>query len=162
MTAIPIRPACLATGGVMGFYVSQGTGRYTVTITRIIGDKKETVLDNAKGLPAGDFFAVTLLRPGVYSVVNRLADAKSRVKVDMPKRDSYRSGQATLVQAVQGGFDAAEMSLTFGQSLVFQCQVPSQFVVELVEPAPETVDREPGEGERRRHTVRKRRPPQNP
>jgi hypothetical protein len=152
----------LATGGVMGFYASSGTGRYTVTITRIVGDKKETVLDSAKGLPEGDFFAVTFVRPGLYSVVNKLADAKASVRVELPKPGDYRPGRATLVQAVRGGFEPAEVSLFSGQSVLFQCQTPSQIVVELVEPAPGTAGLyTAGEGGRTRHTVRKRRSPQS-
>jgi hypothetical protein len=152
----------VATGGIMGFYVSGGTGRYTVTITRIVGDKKETVLDSAKGVPEGDFFAVTFVRPGLYSVVNRLADAKASVRVDLPKPGDYRPGRATLVQAVRGGFEPGELSLFSGQSLLFQCQTPSQIVVELVEPAPGTSGLySTGEGGRARHTVRRQHPPEN-
>lgn len=152
----------LATGGIMGFFAGSGMGRYNVTITRIAGAKKEIVLDNAKGLPEGDFFAVTFLRPGLYSVVNRPADAKAGVRVELPKPGEYRPGRATLVQAVRGGFEPGELSLFSGQSLLFQCQVPSQFVIELVEPAPGTAGLHgAGEGGRRRHTVRRQRPPQN-
>ncbi len=147
----------LATGGVLGFYAGSGTGRYNVTITRIAGDQKETVLDSARELPAGDFFAVTLVRPGTYTVVNRPADAQTRVKVELPTQGEYRPGRATLVQAVRGGFEPGELSLFSGQSLLFQCEVPSQFVVELVEPLPETAAlHEVGEG-KPRHRVSKRR-----
>jgi hypothetical protein len=153
----------VATGGVMGFYVSAGTGRYTVALTRILADKKMTVLDSAAGLPEGDFFAVTLVRPGVYSVTNRLADAQARVDVNLPKPEGYRPSDASLVQAVRGGFEPAEMKLFSGQSLVFQCQTAAHLVVELIEPSPSISERgETSDGERPRYTVRKRRKPQNP
>lgn len=152
-------PCVLNTGGVIGFYVSEGTAAYTVSIVQFTGEKKVTVLDSAQGLPEGDFFAVTLLRPGAYIVTNTAADARMKVAVATPKRDGYRPDQATLVQAARGAFDPAEASLVSGQTLVFQCQVPSRFVVELTEPAPEPQTRAGG---RPRHTVRKRRPPTPP
>jgi hypothetical protein len=150
----------LATGGVLGFYAGVGAGRYNVTITRITGDQKEIVLDSAKELPAGDFFAVTFVRPGTYTVVNRLTDAQARVKVELPTPGEYRPGRATLVQAVRGGFEPGEVALFSGQSILFQCQTPSQFVVELVEPAPGTAGIQ-GESGRRRYTVRRQRPPKS-
>jgi hypothetical protein len=153
----------LATGGMLGFYVSGGTGQYSVTLTRILGDKKVMVLDSTTGVPEGDFFAVTLVRPGVYSITNRLADAQARIDVSLPQPGSYRPREGTLVQAVRGRFEPAEMKLFSGQSLVFQCQTAAHFVVELIEPSPAIGDRTATrDGERPRYTVRKRPRPQNP
>ena len=146
----------LATGGVLGFYVSQGTSHYTVTITRLVGDKKETVLDSTAGVPEGDFFAVTFVRPGIYTVANRLGQGQMKVEVKLPTEKGYRPNDGALVQVNRGGFDPNGASLYSGQSLLFQCHVAAQFAVELAQPAPETVR---AADERRRHTVRKRRPP---
>jgi hypothetical protein len=145
----------IATGGVMGFFVGQGAGRYSVLLTRVTDEAKETVLDSEKGVPAGDFFAVTLVRPGVYLVANRLGEGQMKVEVKLPSEKGYRPNEGTLVQVTRGGFDPASASLLAGQSLLFQCQTAAQFVIELAEPAPETTR---AAGERRRHTVRKRRP----
>ena len=146
----------LATGGVIGFYVSEGTSRHTVTITRLVGEKKETVLDSTAGVPEGDFFAVTLVRPGVYTVANRLGEGQMKVEVKLPTEKGYRPNEGVIVQVSRGGFDPAGVSLYSGQSILFQCRTAAQFTVELAKAAPETIR---AAGERRRHTVRKRRPP---
>lgn len=146
----------LATGGVLGFYVSEGMSRYTVTITRLVGEKKETVLDSAAGVPEGDFFAVTFVRPGVYTVANRLGEGQMKVEIKLPTEKGYRPNEGALVQVSRGGFDPASASLYSGQSILFQCRTAAQFAVELAKAAPETVR---ATDERRRHTVRKRRPP---
>lgn len=148
----------LATGGLLGFYVGSGADGYSVTITRMAGDQKQVVLDSAKELPGGDFFAVTFVRPGAYTITNRLGGGKAGVKVELPTPGDYRPDRATLVQAVQGGFEPGEVALFSGQSVLFQCQVPSQFVVELVEPMAGTAGLlQTDEGGRARYTVRKRR-----
>jgi hypothetical protein len=157
-------PCTLNAGGVMGFYVSEGTARYTVQLAYLSAERK-IVFDSAEGLPAGDFFAVTLLRPGLYQVTNRLGDATMRVLVGLPKppprrgehdtrsaAERYNPRQATLVQALQGRFDPPEAALLSGQSLVFQCQAASRIVVELAQPAPEP--HLPGGGRPRRRFER--------
>ncbi len=146
----------LATGGVLGFYVGDGMSRYNVTLTRLTGDKKETVLDSAAGVPEGDFFAVTFVRPGVYTVANRLDKGQMKVEVKLPTEKGYRPNDGALVQVGRGGFDPANVSLYSGQSILFQCRTAAQFAVELEKAAPETLR---AADERRRHTVRKRRPP---
>src|SRR5205085_10427058 len=46
-------------GGVMGFAVSLGVGRFAVVISHTAGGGSRTVLDSRGQLPAGDLFAVT-------------------------------------------------------------------------------------------------------
>lgn len=146
----------LATGGVLGFYVGEGMSRYNVTITRLVGEKKETVLDSAAGVPEGDFFAVTFMRPGVYSVANHLDQGQMKIEVKLPTEKGYRPNDGAVVQVHPGGFDPAGVSLYSGQSILFQCRTAAQFAVELEKAAPETFR---ATDERRRHTVRKQRPP---
>lgn len=145
----------LATGGVLGFFVGEGMSRYNVTITRLVGDKKETVLDSAASVPEGDFFAVTFVRPGVYTVANRLGAGQMKVEIKLPTEKGYRPNEGALVQVGRGGFDPAGVSLYSGQSILFQCGTAAQFAVELEKAAPETIR---AADEKRRHTVRKRRP----
>jgi hypothetical protein len=149
----------LATGGVLGFYVSKGASHYTVTLTRIVGEKRETVLDNTAGLPEGDFFAVTLVRPGAYVVTNPLAGGRATIKVEAPQREGYRPDQVVMILAGQDAFDPAEAAILSGQSLLFQCRVPSHIVVESVDAGPTEARRATRDGERPKYTVRKRRTP---
>ena len=148
----------LAAGGVLGFYVSKGTSHYTVTLTRIIGEKRETVLDNATGLPAGDFFAVTLVRPGAYAVTNPMGSGRSMVKVEAPSREGYRADQVAMFQVKGDAFEPAEAAILSGQSLLFQCETAAHIVVESVDAGP-TERRATRDGERPKYTVRKRRSP---
>jgi len=63
-------PFAIREGGVMGFHVGLGVGRYAVLISHTAGGGSRTVLDSRGPLPAGDLFAVTLITPGTYRVTN--------------------------------------------------------------------------------------------
>ncbi|MCC6613376.1 MAG: hypothetical protein IT320_07840 [Anaerolineae bacterium] len=128
----------LNAGGVMTFHASRGTGAYNVSVTQIGEREKRTLLDSRKVIPAGDWFAVTLVRPGLYKV--SAGDASGEVRVSLPKAGSgYSSGQANLVEVGQGGFRSRTPNVLAGQSLVFQMNVPGHVRVELVEPDKSTV-----------------------
>lgn len=146
----------LAEGGVLGFYVSQGTSRYAVKIIQTIDEKKEkrVWLDSQEVIPEGDLFAVTLFRPGVYSVRNTETKSESRIRVSMPKGKGYRADQPTLLQISKDGLFRRRLSrIQAGQSVVFQCNAPARIQIDLIE-AQETT-REPV---RRRRYARGRRP----
>ena len=148
----------LRLNGVIAFYVSQGMGQYTVTITWHSGEEKRVVLDSSAALPEGDLFAVTPVRPGGYSLTNREAQAQGRIRVAMPRPGKYRPDEVALVEAVEGGFKPEEVSIFAGQSVVIMCRVPARLRVELTEPEqPGPVEPVPGQPTRQRHTIR--RPP---
>jgi hypothetical protein len=150
------KPYVLAVGGVLGFYVSTGVAAYTVTITRLGREtgregRKEILLDNKREIPAGDLFAVTLVRPGIYRAVNELNRAEMHISASLPRGEHYRADQPTLVQSTQVGFEPKEVKTLAGQSLAFNCTAPAQIRVELERP--EEPPRQPSE-ERLRHRVR--------
>ena len=58
----------LDVGGVLGFFVSEGSGGYTVNITHTGEREKRVLLNNADAVAEGGVFAVTLLRPGSYQM----------------------------------------------------------------------------------------------
>jgi hypothetical protein len=121
-------------GGVMGFSVGLGVGRYAVLISHTGGGTSRTVLDSRDELPAGDLFAVTLITPGTYRAVNLASQARLQITVAMPRRDEpYSPARPTLVRAGDDGFDPAAMHILAGQSIVLLADAPARFVVE---PAP--------------------------
>jgi len=128
----------LAAGGVLGLYASAGVGRYAVTIVRLDQREKRIVLDSARAVPAGDLFAVTLVRPGLYQAltVGDQGRGKGELRVALPKEgDKLRVDQATLIELGDQGLlrpDAAK--LFSGQSVVFQCKLPTRIQVQLVKP----------------------------
>lgn len=151
----------LAVNGVLGLYPSTGVGGYRVTVSSVpaegteapaSGRDERTLLDTEKGVPAGDYFAVVLTRPGTYLLTAR--DARAEVKVELPRRERLRTDQPTLVVLGAEGFRPGSVSQLAGRALVVQCDVDALLRVELVEPE--------GGGERedrRKHTYRRPRRP---
>ncbi|MDH3252890.1 MAG: hypothetical protein OEM41_08865 [Ignavibacteria bacterium] len=161
----------LNVGGILGFYASEGTAGYTVTVTQLGKKEKRTLLDSHTGIPAGDLFAVTLVRPGAYRVIDRLNKAEATVTVEMPEvpkkgevgqrsvaaRESrYRPDRPSLVKVDKGAFTPKETRIYAGQTVVFQCAVTSQIRVEMAQPE----KRSEAERARKRYTAP--RPPTRP
>ena len=126
----------LSVDGMIGFYASKGTGRFTVTIQEFDdkAEKKVTVLENAKAVPAGDLFAVTLVRPGIYRARDEASKTDVEIRVTVPKAGNYQPDQATLVPLGKEGGYGEKLEIASGQSLVFQPEVDSTIRVELVKP----------------------------
>jgi len=139
----------LHTGGVLGFYSSRGVSTFQVRIIRLGSKEKQVLLNHAEQIPAGDFFTVTPLRPGVYRVADLLNKAEMALKVVMPPLpeqgkvekgakakgerppSTYRPDQPLLVSVGKKGFDRREASLLSGQTLVFQVQSAARLRVVL-------------------------------
>lgn len=123
-------------GGVMGFAVGLGIGRYAVIIGHTGGGGSRTVLDSRGQLPAGDLFAVTLITPGTYRATNLASQARLQITVAMPRRDApYSPARPTLVRAGDQGFDPAEAHILAGQSIVLLAETPARFLVEPTPPS---------------------------
>jgi hypothetical protein len=120
-------------GGVMTFYATAGKSSYSVAVSQI-GEKEKLVLLDSRGLvPEGDWYAVTLVQPGVYKVY--AGEASGVITVMMPKPGGdYRTDQATLIETGKEGFSREAPRIFAGQTLVFQMNVAAQVRVELVEP----------------------------
>ncbi len=142
----------LREGGVMCFFVSRGTSRYSVVVEQIWTKEKKTLLDSAKNIPAGDLFAVTLVLPGAYRAVNTEGNAEMLVEVSMPA-ERYRVDQPTLVEIGRTGkFGARRAGIQLGQTVVFRCGAQARIQMELVKPHDIIQKREQ---EKPRFTVRK-------
>ncbi|BAJ64676.1 MULTISPECIES: hypothetical protein [Anaerolinea] len=139
----------LHAGGVLGFYTSQGVSTFQVRISRLGGKEKQVLLNHAEQIPAGDFFTVTPLLPGMYRVSDPVNKAEMILKVTMPpvpeqgkvekgekargerRSPVYRPDQPVLITVGKKGFDRREASLFSGQTLVFQVQSAARLRVDL-------------------------------
>lgn len=139
----------LHTGGVLGFYTSEGVSTYQVRIIQLGNKDKQVLLNHAEQIPAGDFFTVTPLLPGVYRVSDPVNKAEMMLKVVMPpvpeqgkvekgekargerRSPVYRPDQPVLITVGKKGFDRREASLFSGQTLVFQVQSAARLRVDL-------------------------------
>ena len=142
----------LPVDGVLGFFVSQGTASYTVSIDRLGKREKATVLDSSKLVAEGDVFALTLVRPGTYQVLSQSARGrgKGEIHVNLKRGEGHRTDQATLVSVAQQGLlRPGTVRIMAGQTVAFRCAAPTRISVELVKPA--VIDR-PTDRRRRRTT----------
>jgi hypothetical protein len=117
----------LLVNGMMGFFVSEGLGGFTVQITRL-GEDQELVLDSVEAIPVGDLFAVTLVLEGDYTIASD-DKPQARVAVQLPERGTYQPGGVTMVNLGEHGCDPDEVRLSAGHSVVFQIEAPTTIQV---------------------------------
>lgn len=149
----------IAPGGALGFYVGKGEGAYSVSLERITGRERATILDSTKGVPAGDLFAVTLVRAGRYRVIDQANKINGVITVETPavperiRRDAraapvprqrFRPDQPTGVTIARGEMQPKEVKIFAGQTVVFDCAVASNLRIEpLDKPIAPTADATP-------------------
>lgn len=121
-------PRVVSPKGYVLFYVSRGAG-YSVRVG--IGEEKEPAFDSEK-LGKGDLFAISLLEPTKYSVVDRIGGAKGQITVRLPAEDAKRlkSLEPVYVEAKGKEFDPAEINLVSTQGLIFRIHQHSRIIVE--------------------------------
>jgi hypothetical protein len=131
--------------GYAVFHVSAGTGGFSVHVRRTEEDPKEKVF-NSQQLGEGDIFSAAILRPGTYSVSNRLANdtekgkekekekERARVVVSYPEmgKTAYRPPEPVRVQVGPRGLEPASINLKPAQGLVFDIKTSARIVIELV------------------------------
>lgn len=151
----------LSVDGLLGFYVSRGSGRYRVTVTT--SDEKEeakrTVLDNSRCVPEGDLFAVTLVRPGVYHLVESRWKSETEIRVRLPEDvEDYRPDTPRLFELDEEGVvEKGPIELYSGQSVVLRCMEEASIEVRLEEPD-ESVGEPVGKPPPAQHEAPKQRP----
>jgi len=139
----------LKPGGNTVFYVSRGAGGYAVLATRLgeqqpreegQGKRPERTPTPApfdsRELRDGDMFAVTLLRPGAYSLTNAPGRAKGELVVAYPKqRTRYDpTPEPVTVECTDKGFVPSRVELQPMQGLVFRVLTPSRIRIDLSKP----------------------------
>jgi hypothetical protein len=125
----------LKAGGVIGFFVSEGTGKYTIKVNQLDNKsrKKNLLLDNTRILPKGDLFAVTLVLPGIYRVLGPSGDKIGEITVKLPTGErKYRPDRPILLKVGDGvRLEREKIGFYSGQSIVFQCETDVSLRIEL-------------------------------
>lgn len=123
--------------GYAVFHVSRGAGGYAVRVG-IIGEKHESGMFDSRELKKGDLFAVTLIRPGTYSVTNVNTKAKSEIVVAYPKiekiRESYCPPEPALIECTKKAFERGRIEIKPAQGQVYRFKTPSRIKIRLVRP----------------------------
>ena len=119
--------------GHVVFHVGSGGGGYAVRVAR--AEQGEVVFDSAQ-LAGEDVFAVTLIRPGTYSVRNLTTGDEGEVEVSYPERGSGRGGPQPPVEieCTEKGFEPARFTIAAAQGQVYRFRTPSRVAIELVQP----------------------------
>ena len=115
--------------GFVLFFVSQGQG-YSV-VAGPLGQKARAEF-NSQNLGAGDLFALSLLEPAKYSMVNRKGGAKGVIEVAAPKARKQALGvlDAQYVEVGSKGFKPARLKTTSTQGIVFRVARAARIVIE--------------------------------
>lgn len=122
--------------GYVVFYVSHGPGGYAVVVGRI-GEEGETKrLFDSRKLREGDMFAVTMIRPGTYSVTNVNTDAKGEIVVAYPKvgKVPYRPPNPVSIECTEKAFSPDKIKIEPAQGQVYLFKTQSRINITLIKP----------------------------
>jgi hypothetical protein len=164
------RPAAQYTvgrGGYVVFHVSSGAGGYAVQLAGPMGasmlerrDESERGRGDvwsSRELQSGDLFAVTLLRPGTYSVSNQNGgEGKMRMLYPERGRTAYRPPEPLRIAVSDGRLEPAGFELQPMQGQVYEIQAPARITVTLVEPEDREEPAPPDRRRPARYSLRRR------
>jgi hypothetical protein len=113
--------------GYVLFHASSGDG-YSVIVTR---EGEEGVFDSTR-LGRGDIFALSLLEPGTYAMVNRIGNATGQIEVKLPSEEVLHNNQLETqsVDTSQRSFEPGRIELVSSQGLVFRVNDSARIVIE--------------------------------
>lgn len=139
-------------GGHVMLSASSGESSHAILVEPMQG--KGEPFDSRR-LGAGDLFAVTLIRPGSYTLANELTGAKGEITVAYPTvgKEPYRPPVPVTVECTERGFRPDRIALKPAQGLIFRVQAPSRIKIDLVKPDDGPVERLERAGERGRPGV---------
>lgn len=163
------------------FHVSGGSGGFSVNVRRVARGSKEMAFSdqeldeeedcsakkrvrpkekifNSQKLDDGDIFSAMIIRPGTYSVVNQLTEAKAEVVVSYPEpvgKTAYRPPAPVRMQITPEGFESERVELKPGQGLLFDAKTSARIVIELIEAddGPECVRQTPRRRRSKKHSA---------
>jgi hypothetical protein len=125
--------------GYVVFHVSRGAGGFAVTLAKAGRRREQTEeLFDSRELKLGDLFAVTLIRPGRYSVRNLNTRARGEIVVAYPRigREPFRPGDPVAIRCTNRAFEPSSIRINAaqGQAYNIQTESPTRIKIELVEP----------------------------
>lgn len=129
------QPYLVRADGYVAFTARDKADSAAIVVRRRDVDGKDKSFDSRR-LDSGDIFAVTLVRPGAYSLRNVLAGAEGRIRVAYPQvgKERYHPPPPIQVTCGREGFGISAIDLQPAQGIVFRIETPSRIQIELVEP----------------------------
>lgn len=120
--------------GYVVFHVSSGSGGYVLRVGRL--ESPDSALFDSARLEGDDLFAVTLIRPGTYSVRNVVSGARGEIVVAYPKagKQPHRPAEPVEIECTEKTLRPAKIKILAAQGQVYRFRTPSRIVIELVEP----------------------------
>lgn len=129
------QPYIVRAGGYTAFTATRRQDTAAIVVRERNAGGKRQAFDSRR-LTEGDIFAVTLVRPGAYSLKNELSGAEGRIQVAYPVvgKERYRPPAPVSVECTAKGFSPTAIDLKPAQGIVFQIQTPARIHIDLVEP----------------------------
>jgi hypothetical protein len=123
-------------GGYVAITGSRPLPDHHVVVRRVGETRTEDDVFDSRRLGPRSMFAVTLVRPGRYSLENTIAKTKAEIVVTYPKVSEapYRPPGPLEIQATKEGFGAASLVLSPAQGLIIRFDTESHIRIELSEP----------------------------
>ena len=111
--------------GYVLFYAS-AVGGYSVIVSKEDG----LIFDSTK-LSEGDLFAVSLLEPGNYSMMNRIGSASGAIVVSLTSEvaKQIKTLETRYIDANEKKFDPDRIELASSQGLVFRIKDSAQILI---------------------------------
>jgi hypothetical protein len=130
--ARPTSMPTVAPGSYVSFTTRRPTGHHVV-VTRGTGEEEEF---DSRRAGAECIFAVTLVRPGTYSLLNVANGEQGRIIVTYPVVSDapYRPPSPLSVECTADGFSENPITLSPAQGIIFRFSTESRIQIELVEP----------------------------
>jgi hypothetical protein len=124
--------------GYVQFFVSQGAGGYSASVSKEGGDK---FLFDTTALGSGDLFVVSLLTPATFSMANKAGSATGTIAVSFSKEVAARvkSTVPIYVDVSKGAFATKDVTLSSGQGLVFRIKDAARIVVQQQSEPPQAL-----------------------
>ena len=112
--------------GYVMFYVSGGEGSYSVVASEESG--ASLVFDSTK-LSDNVLFAVSILEPATYSMVNQAGSATGEIQVTPAGNTDPHTLPTQYVDVSTASFDPTKINLQSSQGLVFRIKGPARIVI---------------------------------
>jgi hypothetical protein len=128
-----VRTFVVNPSGYVVFHVSSGPGGYVVRVGR--PEHPDAPVFDSTLLEGDDLFAVTLIRPGSYSVRNVAGGARGDIVVAYPKvgKEPHRPEEPVEVVCTESAFRPARLKLQAAQGQLYRFRTPARIAIELVE-----------------------------
>jgi len=125
-------PAVSPQGYVL-FFASSGGG-YSVAVGP--DTERGPVAFDSQNLGAGDLFALSLLEPTVYTMVNRHGGAPGEIVVvfSAERARGLQNLEPQYVDVSRAGFQPSRLQVSSAQGIVFRVQAAARIVVEKRDP----------------------------